>query len=168
MRPKPIRELNALIIIAVCALLLAALCGPVRADDDTVDVMVPCAVAFECVSDLKVANATLSWRFSFHPRRAALYDIVHWTASDSGGRREFVAQIASRQDGERLIRYYRVYEYVRVRNWKWLWLRQKFEWRELGWGESGVGVSQCSADASFFLLHGVACRSRAVIVDVLR
>jgi hypothetical protein len=131
---KPGRDpvLLALVTVAVTALLLTALCETARAQEASVDVLTPCAVAYECVEDLTVANATLSWKFSFNPRRSAIYDIVQWTVKRSGKQpRQFVAQIASRRNGEHIVRYYRVYEHVRKRNWKRLWLRRTSQWQEL-------------------------------------
>lgn len=126
---------NALVIATVLAVLFTAFCDEAHAQESGVNVMAPCAVAFECADGVVLANATVSWKFSFSARRPGIYDIAHWTIRRTGQpMTECVAQLGMRMQGEHPMRYYRIYERIRARNWKYLWFRHEREWREREWG----------------------------------
>jgi hypothetical protein len=107
-------------------LVIAMLCVARLAGADGLPL--PCEVPFECVTNLRMANGTASWKISVDAKRLALYDIVHWELVNSAGRSEVVAHLSGMPDGGQ---YYRIHENRMVRDRKSLWLRRVPRWVEL-------------------------------------
>ena len=111
-------------MVLVTALVLAAALQP------TEDVfLMPCGIPYDCATDIRVANATATWRMTFDRRWPGLFDIVHWEIAYTDGRRvEYLADLV-RPVGGRL--YYRFF----VREWHGFWwtlgIRKRLVWRDV-------------------------------------
>jgi len=91
--------------------------------------MMPCGVPYECATNIRVANATATWRMTFDRRWPAIYDIVHWNIVFSDGRRaEYLAQLV-RNPEERL--HYRFFVRERRGVWYTLGIKKRFVWRDV-------------------------------------
>jgi hypothetical protein len=93
------------------------------------DPMVPCGLPFECVTDVRVANATATWRMTFDRRWPGIYDIVHWEIAYTDGRRaEYLAELM-RPEGERM--YYRFFTRERRGVWYTFGIKKRMVWRDV-------------------------------------
>lgn len=89
--------------------------------------MLPCGVPYECATDIRVANATATWKMTFDRRWPAIYDIVHWEIRYTDGRRaEYLANLVRPAQGRMYYRYF-----VRERHGVWytLGIRKRWTWR---------------------------------------
>jgi hypothetical protein len=87
----------------------------------------PCGVPYECATDIKVANATATWKMSFDRRYPAIYDIVHWDIRYADGRRaEYLAHLVRPEIGRMHYRFF-----IRERRGVWwtLGIRKRWIWR---------------------------------------
>lgn len=110
-------------------MLLAVLLAAAFAQADSGGVTLPCEVPFECVSDVRMANATASWKMSFDRRYAGVYDIVHWRVVVDGVKPvEYIAQLMRPTEGRM---YYRFFVRERRGVWYTLGIRKKSVWREV-------------------------------------
>lgn len=108
----------------LAALTFAA--APVVAQDPFT---LPCGVPYECAADIRVANATATWRMTFDRRWPALYDIVHWDIRYTDGRRvEYLANLVRPEVGRMHYRFF-----VRERRGVWwtLGIRKRWVWRSV-------------------------------------
>jgi hypothetical protein len=91
--------------------------------------MMPCGVPYECATNIRVANATATWKMTFDRRWPAIYDIVHWDITFSDGRRaEYLAQLVRPPDHRM---YYRFFIHERHGIWYTLGIRKKMVWRDV-------------------------------------
>jgi hypothetical protein len=91
--------------------------------------LLPCGVSFECATDVKVANATATWKFSFDRRYAGIYDIVHWRIEYTAGKPvEYLAHLESSTGGRP-----RYWFFVRERRGVWytLGIHKRSVWRQV-------------------------------------
>lgn len=93
--------------------------------------MLPCGSPYECATDIRVANATATWRMMFDRRWPAVYDIVHWDIRYADGRRtEYLANLV-RPAHERMR--YRFFVRERRGVWWTLGIRKRWVWRQVQW-----------------------------------
>jgi hypothetical protein len=91
--------------------------------------MIPCGLAFECATDVRVANATATWRMTFDRHWPGIYDVVHWEIAYADGRRaEYLAELV-RPEGERA--YYRFFTRERKGLWYTLGIKKRMVWRDV-------------------------------------
>lgn len=115
--------------LTVSVFLTVMVCCSQAAGQEVDELLKPCAVPYECVSGLRLANATVSWRLSFDVRHAAIYDIVHWEIRYTDGQRtEYLAQLWP--SGERML--YRFFVRERRGLWYTLGIRKRWVWRPVG------------------------------------
>ena len=89
----------------------------------------PCGAPYECAVDIRVANATATWRMTFDRRWPGIYDIVHWDIRYTDGRRaEYLAQLM-RPGEERM--HYRFFVRERRGIWWTLGIRKRWAWRQV-------------------------------------
>jgi hypothetical protein len=89
----------------------------------------PCGVPYECAVDIRVANATATWRMTFDHRWPGVYDIVHWDIRYTDGRRsEYLAQLVRPQMAKMHYRFF-----VRERRGVWwtLGIWKRWVWRQV-------------------------------------
>lgn len=96
---------------------------------DSGGVLLPCEVPFECATDVRVANATATWKLSFDRRWPGIYDIVHWDIRYTDGRRaEYLAHLVRPAEGKP---YYRFLVHERRGVWYTLGIRKRWVWRDV-------------------------------------
>lgn len=114
---------TALLTVLACAVLLPA------ASADAQVLLVPCEAPYECATNVRVANATVTWSTSFDRRHAGIYDIVHWQiAYTTGLKVEYLAQLM--RPRERRM-YYRFFVRERHSVWYTLGIHKHRVWREV-------------------------------------
>lgn len=113
-------------IVGLLVLMLAATVSPTAAQDRA---MLPCGIPFECVAEVRTANATATWHMTFDRRWPGIYDIVHWEVAYVDGRRaEYLAELV-RPEGERVR--YRFFTRERQGVWYTLGIRKRLIWRQV-------------------------------------
>lgn len=121
----------------------------------------PCGAPYECATDIRVANATATWRMTFDRRLPGVYDIVHWDIRYTDGRRtEYLADLAHTAGGRMHYRFF-----VRERRGVWwtLGIRKRRVWRPVvrGTPEQDLMVARVRQlySVSHALRHGADARS---------
>ena len=116
--------------VILSTLVLLLVCLSATAQEQA---MRPCGLPFECAVDVRVSNATATWRLTFDRRWPGIYDIAHWEIAYADGRRaEYLAELL-RPEGERV--HYRFFTRERRGVWYTLGIKKRMVWREVRPGE---------------------------------